>query len=161
MYEALRRGTIDGAECNTPVLDARLGLHEASKYVCGPSWWQTANNINFSVNLETWNSLPDDLKAIVEYASRATDMERSTAYEYENIKALEEIEARVEFVSLDAESQDLISGLLHEAILEECEANPDFARLWDSMVTYMKDMIPDRAYQYPYDFGYTPAWLTD
>jgi len=159
-YEALRRGTLDATEFSLPVADVTFGYHEISKYVSGPSWWQSACMINYTVNKKAWDELPDDLKEIVEQAAVANALYFTTFYEYKNIEAMKKIkDAGVEIVSMDAESIDKIQRLIRKYTKEEAAKNPDFAAVINSMERYAVEMIPVRDFSEPWSHGETPKWL--
>jgi TRAP-type mannitol/chloroaromatic compound transport system substrate-binding protein len=69
VYEAAQRGVIDGFEYVTPSVNWAMGFQEVSKYMyLSPTRAATDAQALF-VNQKTWDSLPADLKAIVEMAA--------------------------------------------------------------------------------------------
>ena len=66
IFPALERGVIDAAEFVGPYLDRQLGLQRAAKYYYTTGWHETATGSELIINKAKWNSLPPDLKAIVE-----------------------------------------------------------------------------------------------
>lgn len=64
IYTALDTGLVDAAEWLTVRSDWDLGLHEVTDYVLFPSFHQPPTISDISVNMDEWNKLPDDLKAI-------------------------------------------------------------------------------------------------
>ena len=72
---ALQTGTIDGVIFPSYTIGT-MKLWDAAKGILGPSFGQTAGDIY--INLEEWNSLPDDLKWMVE----ASALEANIFYEY-------------------------------------------------------------------------------
>jgi TRAP-type mannitol/chloroaromatic compound transport system substrate-binding protein len=67
---AMKSGTIDGCEFNSPYIDWQLGFQDVAKYAAMPSWHQPSGMYDTMVNLNAWNKLPDDLKAIFEAACK-------------------------------------------------------------------------------------------
>jgi len=69
VYTALEKGVIDCTDWSTPITNYEYGHHEVCKYFTWPGFHQAACG-DISVRMEEWNKLPDDLKAILETASR-------------------------------------------------------------------------------------------
>lgn len=74
VYTALKLGTLDAVESSGYGGNWRVGLHEVTKYMIEPAphtslGW--AGSGVHAVNMDAWNSLPDDLKEILRVASRA------------------------------------------------------------------------------------------
>lgn len=162
IYEALRKGTIDGTEFQAPSLDVSMGFAEICKYCNGPSWWQSCGCTDLWINADAWNSLPDDLKAIVRGAAAETVLWEQTAIDMDSIAAMETaLDLGVTWIRMDQESLDTIGEILLKNIEKECEANPDYARVWQSQVAYAKSMIPLREQQAPFGYGTNPKWLLD
>lgn len=70
IYIALERGTVDGF--TWPYFDGftNFGWHEVSKYIVDQPLYR--NGIGINMNLESWESLPDDVKAILMEAVEST-----------------------------------------------------------------------------------------
>lgn len=75
VFMALQTGTIDGVIFPSYTIGT-MKLWDAAKGILGPSFGQTAGDIY--VNLEVWNSLPNDLKWMVE----ASAIEANIFYQY-------------------------------------------------------------------------------
>jgi TRAP-type mannitol/chloroaromatic compound transport system substrate-binding protein len=70
IISAMKNGTIDGCEFNSPMIDWQLGFQDVAKYAALPSWHQPSGIYDIMVNLDAWNKLPEDLKAIFEAACK-------------------------------------------------------------------------------------------
>ena len=70
LYGALERGVVDGEIYAALSSQYSRGFHEVTKYTVKPGFGYYCSEI--AINLDTWNSLPDDLKAIVDAAVVAT-----------------------------------------------------------------------------------------
>lgn len=67
VYTALERGAIDGYGWPSQgILD--LGWHEQTGYRVDPGFYQV--DVNFLVNLDTWNGLTDEQKAVLREGAR-------------------------------------------------------------------------------------------
>jgi TRAP-type mannitol/chloroaromatic compound transport system substrate-binding protein len=71
VFEAMQRGVIDAFEVASPTLNWDLGLQEAADYLYLSGARQPYEYNPFIVNVDRWNELPDDLKAIVQQVNQA------------------------------------------------------------------------------------------
>ena len=69
IYTALERGVIDAAEWVGPYDDIKLGLHQAARYYYYPGWHEPGTVLEHMFNKKAYDSLPSDLKAVVDTAS--------------------------------------------------------------------------------------------
>ena len=66
---ALSSGAIDATEWVGPYNDLAFGLYKSAKFYYYPGWHEPATLLDNFVNLQAWESLDDELKAIVEAAN--------------------------------------------------------------------------------------------
>jgi TRAP-type mannitol/chloroaromatic compound transport system substrate-binding protein len=71
VFSALEKGTIDAADYTGPAVNWALGFQQVTKYISmGPpglmSVYQPVDLMDFTVNMDVWNKLPDNLKQFVE-----------------------------------------------------------------------------------------------
>ena len=65
IYPALEKGTIDAAEWVGPYDDEKLGFPKVAKYYCYPGWWEGGPMVHNFFNIDKWQSLPKNYKAMV------------------------------------------------------------------------------------------------
>jgi TRAP-type mannitol/chloroaromatic compound transport system substrate-binding protein len=82
---------IDAAEFVGPYLDRQLGLHRAAKYYYTTGWHETATSSELIINKAKWNSLPADLKAIIENACAACNVISEAWCQKNNAEAMEDL----------------------------------------------------------------------
>jgi TRAP-type mannitol/chloroaromatic compound transport system substrate-binding protein len=70
IYSALDKGVIDAADWATISMNQRVGLYQVCKYTNYPGFHSMAIG-DFTVNINEWNKLPDDIKQILKSGSRA------------------------------------------------------------------------------------------
>ena len=154
IYTSMQTGVIDATEWVGPYNDLAFGLHQVAKYYYYPGWQEPGPNLEMIVNQEAWNSLPDDLKAIVENASLAVNADLLAEYTARNNAALREL-VDEHGVQLRRLPDDVLQEL--QVISEELTAkaiNPDSdlaRRIYASFKQYQKDVvayheISERAY---------------
>ena len=130
IYTNLERGVIDATEWVGPFHDMMLGLHKAAKYYYYPGWHELGTGLEAMVNLNVWNTLPADLKAIVEAATYKSNMWMLSGFEAKNNAALREL-------------IDKHKGLkkLSTEVLEEIAASDPMSRkVYDSFLAFQKNI---------------------
>ena len=71
LYQALSSGALDGLEWVGPMADERAGFQEVAKVYYTAGFHEPGSALASSVNLDVWNELSDQHKAILRYASMA------------------------------------------------------------------------------------------
>ncbi len=140
IYTALERGTIDSTEWVGPHDDMKLGLHNAARYYYYPGWHEPGTTSEFGFNKKAYESLPADLKAIVDHACHAVQIIGFQEYEYKNTIALQklktEFKSKVEIVKFsDAILKDL-RKLSNQVIKEESEKTPQAKKVYASVTKF-------------------------
>jgi len=157
LYEAIRRGTVDGAEVSNPYNDKTANLHEVAKYWLTPGWHQTSTVYGVVFNLDAYNNLPDDLKEVIKSASMETMVEKTTFMVYQDALATEFfIKEGVEINKLTTEEIDEIEEVKHSIQEDLAAKNPDYAMVLKSMIDYQKMFAPYRESASPFLFGRNP-----
>lgn len=72
LYQALSSGALDGLEWVGPMADERAGFQEVAKVYYTAGFHEPGSALSSNVNLDVWNELSDQHKAILRYASMAT-----------------------------------------------------------------------------------------
>ena len=72
LLTSIQSGAIDALEWVGPYNDLAFGIYKAGKYYYYPGWHEPGGVLDCFINLNKWNSLPNDLKKIVEISSKAT-----------------------------------------------------------------------------------------
>lgn len=89
IYPALERGTIDATEWVGPYDDEKLGFYKVAKYYYYPGWWEPGTNLTFLINKKSWESLPENYKAILESACAYANIDMTAKYDTKNPEALQ------------------------------------------------------------------------
>lgn len=76
LYESVERGVIDGVAAYPYDMLAATGIAEVAPHVTDTGWGQYATT-GIAVSLDWYESLPDDLRTIVDETSRELQIERS------------------------------------------------------------------------------------
>lgn len=138
IYTALERGIIDATEWVAPFHDLRLGLNRAARYYYYPGWHEPGTEFELMINIAHWQTLPEDLKAIVEIAAAANSDWIYTSMEYHNSQALQELKTKrtVEVLEFPAEVLAELRKLTETTLNEEAENNPKFKRVYEAYLKF-------------------------
>ena len=72
LYQALSSGALDGLEWVGPFADERAGFHEVAKIYYTAGFHEPGSGLASNVNLDVWNDLTPQHKAILEGSAMAT-----------------------------------------------------------------------------------------
>ena len=139
IYLALERGVIDACEFSSPAVNLPMGFHDVTKYVIEPGAHQPSCQFDIFINKRAYDRLPEDLKAIIAICAKETQLWSYNWIENLNIKAIEEMGKKVEWVLMDDQTLIDFAKTTH-AYLEEVKAKyPDVKTVLDSQELFKKD----------------------
>ena len=147
IFTALQTGSIDATEWVSPYNDVAIGLHQAARYYYYPGWQEPGPTLECIINRDAWNSLPEDLQAIVRVACQATTLDMISEFMARNATSLAQLQSN-EDVELRKFPDDVLSGLkeLSRTVIEELAVDdPVFARVWASCREFMAVSQPWQA----------------
>ena len=88
MFTALQTGVIDATEWVGPYNDLAFGLQDIAKYYYYPGWHEPGATLEAIVNADALAALPDDLKVMLETATRAINQDVLDEFTARNAVAL-------------------------------------------------------------------------
>jgi TRAP-type mannitol/chloroaromatic compound transport system substrate-binding protein len=91
VYTSMQTGVIDAVEWVGPYNDRTLGLNQVADYYYYPGWHEPGAMLEFIVNERAMGQLPEDLKAIVTYATRATNQDMLDEFTARNNESLQSL----------------------------------------------------------------------
>ena len=139
IYEALQRKVLDAGEFSIPSMDKDLAFHEIAKYLLVPGIHQPSTFLDITVNKKSWAALPEDLKAVVEFAAQATTLEMVTLAIHEDIHALNFFaEKGVEIEYLDPAIQKDLAQKAEALLDRKAAQDPFFAKVLSSQREFRK-----------------------
>ncbi len=137
IYPALERGTIDATEFSQPAIDLDLGFYQVAKHYYFPGWHQQSTTFELMVNMDRWNALTDQEKAMLEVSCRANYALGMAEGEAIQGKALIELEAKgVTIHRWDQATLDKIEAAWNEVAAEIAAADASFKEAWDSLQAF-------------------------
>lgn len=123
IYTALERGVIDASEWVGPYDDMKLGLHQTARYYYYPGWHEPGTTGEFVFGRKAFESLPADLKHVVEAATVYAGQLMFFEYEAKNGASLTELrtkfKGRVEILQFPTELLKALKKLAVEVNEEE------------------------------------------
>ena len=158
IYMALKLGTVDGAEFCSPGVDWGMKFQEVTKYWCLPGWHQPSSLLGCMINMDAWKKLPPDLQAIIEEAGKASVLWSYAFYEWDSIAAVKNFEDVGTIVTyLDEPAIRKIEELSMKFAEIEAAKNPDYAKVLNSMMSYLKSFEKVRKVEGIFGFGRNPT----
>jgi len=144
---AMERGVIDAFEFNNPSSDLRFGSQDVAKHYMLSSYHQASETFEFMFNRDVFDSLDDDLKAILEYSVEAAST-ANTALALDNYSA-DLVRLQDEHgVTVHRTPMEILSAQLEawDQLIPTLEADPmmkkilDSQREWVERVTFYEIM---------------------
>ena len=143
IYTNLDRGVIDATEWVGPYHDLKMGFYKAAKYYYYPGWHECGTGLEAMVNLNAWNTLPDDLKAIVNAAAYKCNMWMLSEFEAKNNGALQELVKKhnVQLRQFPEEVLKQLKKLSLEVLEEVAASDPMSRKAYDSFLSFQKNIF--------------------
>jgi TRAP-type mannitol/chloroaromatic compound transport system substrate-binding protein len=153
VFTSLQTGVIDATEWVSPFNDLALGLQSVAKYYYYPGWHEPGTTLEALVNKSAWESLPDDLQAILQTACRAVNADLLDELTAQNAKALTILVEQhgVQLRELPADVVQRFKAISAE-VVGEAGADSELAqRIHQSYTTFLADVkayhaITEQAY---------------
>jgi len=159
---AMKSGLIDAAEFNNPTSDRDFGMPDVSKHYHLASFHQSQEFFEVTFNKKKYDALPQELQAILKYASEA----ESTNFYWHNTKryASDLVKLRDEQGVNVYRTPDSVMGEQLKAwdtVVERLSGQDEFfAKVIESQKTYAKEVMnylnlnqPDYKLAYSHYFG--------
>ena len=140
VYTSLQTGVIDAVEWVSPFNDLALGLQTVASYYYFPGWHEPGTTLEALVNKDAWDTLPDDLKAILESASRAVNADLLDELTAKNAASLQTLvdDHGVQIRELPADVVRRLREISHD-VVEEAGKGTDLAmRIHKSYTEFLK-----------------------
>jgi len=144
IFTAMQTGALDAADWVSPYNDLAFGLHQVADYYYTSAWNEPSAVLEGTVNLDAWNALPDDLKAVVEEAARASNLSMISEFTYRNAEALDTLvnEHDVKLRSFPEDVMQALYDASQEVIREQTENDADSKKVYDSYSAFQKLVRP-------------------
>ncbi len=144
IFTSLQTGVLDAADWVGPYNDMALGLYQVADYYYTSVWNEPSAVLEGTINLDAWNALPDDLKAVVREAAKASNLAMISEFAYRNAQALETL-VDEHGVQLRTFPEDVMQALYEssmEVVQAQVDSDPDSARVYESYLAFQKLVRP-------------------
>jgi TRAP-type mannitol/chloroaromatic compound transport system substrate-binding protein len=156
LYQALETGTLDATEFSLPTVDEQLGFYQVAPYLYLPGWHQPSTNQYLYVNLDVWNGLEEQTRAMINLACKAGvaySIGRAEALQGAALKRFEE-----QGTNIRTYSDEQIAAFREAAntvLTSWSERDEMFGKVYSSMMEYQAELRPWK------EMGYLPRdWQT-
>ncbi len=141
IYMALERGISTPSEFSSPAAQqCPWGFQEITKYASScPGVHQPSCQFDLFINKKKWDALPADLKDIVDICAKETQLWSWAWNEQLNIKAIEEMSKKVEWVMMEKDTIIEFAKTSHNYLEELKTKFPDVKTVLDSQDSFKKD----------------------
>lgn len=140
---AMKSGAVDAAEWVGPWLDLAFGLHETARHVYMPAFHEPGPALEIVVNKNAYDTLADDLKAIVAAAAHATSVETLAEFQYNNVVSLRALEEKGAVVRSFPDDVVKALGLAAAEVLGEIAvSNPAAGKVHASYLAFLRQAVP-------------------
>jgi len=138
---ALQSGAIDAADWVGPYNDLAFGFHKAAQYYYYPGWQEPCGTLDNFVNLEAWESLPDDLKAVVEAANTAVNQMVLSEFVARNQESLDALvnEHGVELRRFNDDTLRSLGSIAGEVLGDLASEDPLSREVMNSLLRFRRD----------------------
>jgi TRAP-type mannitol/chloroaromatic compound transport system substrate-binding protein len=143
IYTNLERGVIDATEWIGPYHDYLLGLHRVAKYYYYPGWHEPGTPLEVLVNQKAFNTLPPDLKAIVEAACHQLHSWILAEFEVKNAIYLRKLieEEKVQLRQFPDEVLDRLNDFALEVYQELIASDAPSRKIYTAYENYRQTAI--------------------
>ena len=139
VYSALDKGVVDAADWATMSMNQRMGFHEIAKYPT--KLYHSMPIQEFTVNMDAWNKLPDDLKALLSTAVREWTWDQVQRVAVDDMRVAKELQAKGVSAAVWPESEMAKIRPLAQKTWEEWSKKTPLAKAaYDSQLAWLKDL---------------------
>jgi TRAP-type mannitol/chloroaromatic compound transport system substrate-binding protein len=140
---ALQSGAIDATEWVGPYNDLAFGLYKSAKFYYYPGWHEPATLLDNFINLNAWDKLSDDLKAVVAAANGYANLFVLNEFVAKNNGALNTLvsEHGVILKKFPDDVLNALGALSGQVIRDLVAADSQSREVMDSIAAFRKQAI--------------------
>ncbi|KAA5604501.1 TRAP transporter substrate-binding protein [Roseospira marina] len=162
IFPALQSGAIDATEWVGPWNDLAFGFYKVAQYYYYPGFHEPGTSLSGGVNMDVWNGLSAEDKAIIEAAAAAENDFTLAEFNARNGDALDTL-VNEHGVDLRMFSDEVMTGIGNaagEVVAEVAAEDPVTQAIYDSFVAFRSkaigwSRIADQAYGTARELPYT------
>ncbi len=140
VYSALDKGVINTSDWATPSMNQRMGFFQVAKYYNYPGFHSMPIG-DFTVNINEWNKLPDDIKQILKTATREWCWDSVERIAIDDIRAVDEMQKKG-IIALRWSDEDLsrVRAVAMEIWDEYAKKSPMAKKIIDSQKAWLREL---------------------
>lgn len=139
VYNALQQGVIDAADFSAFSTHQQLGFHQFARYPLYPGF-HSMPMMEISINLDVWQSLPEDLQQCLIEESRKFSTDLVHRLDELDKKAAEEAKAAgVEVIDWPAEERKKFREIAQQQWAEWTERSPIAKKWYEAATAWLKE----------------------
>lgn len=138
IFTALQSGVIDATEWVGPWNDMALGFHKVAPYYYGPAFQEGGPMLDCMINLQAYESLPEELKQVVKTACATENQLMLSEFQFNNLRAFGELR-KDKSVHIGTYPQDILSAFFNksqEVLAETAELGAINRRIYESYAAF-------------------------
>jgi len=137
IYEAVKRGVIDGFQHSSLSSDLTMAFQEVVKYAYVSEIRQPCDPQIFAVNKKSWADLPDDLKALVEDEFKLQGLKYYSKQMRDDTVAVDKWKGYgVNVLPCPQDLADELSKVATAFYQEKAAADPLYKEIYESLLTF-------------------------
>lgn len=143
LYQALETGVLDATEFSLPTVDEQLGFYEVADYLYLPGWHQPSTNQFLYINLDVWNGLEDQTRAMIETTCMAGNAYAIARAEALQGAVLERFDERGTNIRTYSDEQIAAFYDATQTVMERRSADDEmFGKVYESMMEFQAELRP-------------------
>jgi TRAP-type mannitol/chloroaromatic compound transport system substrate-binding protein len=140
VYSALDKGVIDASDWATPSMNQRMGFFQVAKHFNYPGFHSMPLG-DFTVNINEWNKLPEDIKQILKSACREWCWDSVERVAVEDIRAIGELKKMgITPHAWSEEDMTRVREVVRDVWDEFGKKSPMTKKVIDSQVAWLKEL---------------------
>ena len=138
VYTSLERGVVDASDWSTLSMNHELGYHKLAKFPTYPGF-HSMGMAEMAMNLKKWNTLPDDLKTLLESAVKAFSRNLVARNRVEDEKIAQQAKTLgIEPIAWSVEERRKFRGIAREVWGEYAARSEMAKKINESQVAFLK-----------------------
>ncbi len=140
IFTSMQTGVLDAADWVGPYNDMAFGLYQVADYYYTSVWNEPSAVLEGTINLDAWNALPDDLKAVVVEAARSANLAMIDEFTFRNAQALQTLvdEHGVELRTFPEDVMAALHESSQQVLARQVESDPESARVYESYQAFQR-----------------------
>ncbi|HEY3074085.1 MAG TPA: TRAP transporter substrate-binding protein [Burkholderiales bacterium] len=139
VYSALDKGVVDAADWATVSMNQRMGFHDIAKYPT--KLFHSMPIQEFTVNMDAWKKLPDDLKALLHTAVREWTWDQVQRIAVDDVRVTRELAAKgIKLAQWPEPEMVKIRALAQKTWEEWSKKTPLARQAYDSQLAWLKEL---------------------